>query len=746
MSTLSLLLFLLLSPSDSFKGTVQDPTGAVVASARIEISRPGFSREIYSDSAGQFAIDEIPGGSYTIIITAAGFASHVASIVIPSAPDTFTMRVAPRGDDILVTTTRTETPVSMVGVSATVIDHDQIVEQQSPPVYELLRDIPGMAVANTSRRGGTTSIYTRGGGKDANLMLIDGIQVNDPGGDFNFAHLTTSNIDRIEVVRGPQSAIYGSNAAAAVIQVVSHQGTPEDGIASGYGSFEGGNFSTYRYRTGLSGVLKKFDYSWAAERLGTRGEYANDSYRNLTLAGNLGYHISDISQARFTLRTIGSRVGVPNKVGYGLLDPDAFRTGTNIIGGLRYERNTRTFTQRVQLGFTRFRDFFEDDKGEGPFNIAAIVTGTAGARGADGVRLVRLLSASELTNSSLLVPPGERVVRRAVSIFASAPSKQITERRTAEYQANWNYSSHNSITFGYDLEQERGITNVAPPLRNNHGLFANHQHSVGTRLFLTESVRLEDNSVFHKKATPRLAASYLLTATTRLKASAGTGISEPSFLENFASDPTFVGNRNLRPERSKSVEAGIEQHFFRSRLIADATLFGSQFRDLIVFVSPPPPQPGTWANLEASRAQGMELSTRVQLKWLRMRGQYTFLDTRVTAAASPASASTGLGQELPRRPRHSGAFDVSGVFRRAFVNLNSTFVGERQDSDGVGFGIVRNPRYEKVDLGGSYSLRPSIDLFIRVENLLNRRYAEVLGYTALSRNALAGVNFRWKYR
>lgn len=745
MTALGFLLFLLL-PSATFNGTVQDPVGGIVAGARIQISRPGISRETNSASDGRFAFEALPDGTYNVIITAAGFAPHVAAVGIPSAAMTFTLSVAPRGDDILVTTTRIETPVSMVGVSASIVDHDRIVERQAPMVLDLLRDVPGMAVSTTSRRGGTTSIFTRGGGKESNLMLVDGIQVNDPGGDLNFVRFTSTNIDRIEVVRGPQSAIYGSNAAAAVIQMTSHQGSSEDGAASGSASFEAGTFSTYRYRAGISGVLKVLDYSWAGERLGTKGAYVNDSDRNLTFAENVGYRLSDTSQLRFTLRNIGTWVGVPNKVAYGLLDPDAFRTGANTIAGLRYERNGSRFSHHVQLGFTRFRDYFQDNRAEGPFHIGAIVTGTAGARGGAGVRLVRLLSSSEVASPNIVVPAGQRVVLSTVSISATAPSTTITERRTAEYQANWSYSTRSSVIFGYDFGQERGITNVAPPLRNNNGLFINHQHSLGSRLFLTESVRLEDNSVFGRKATPRLAASYLLSSTTRLKASAGTGISEPSFLENFAQDPAFVGNRNLRPERSQSVEAGIEQHFFGSRFVADATLFGNRFRDLIVFTFLPPPQPSTWVNLEASRAQGLEIGTRVQLSRFRFRGQYTFLDTRVTASASPASASTGIGQELPRRPRHSAAFDVTTTFRRGFVNLNTTFVGERQDSDGVGFGIVRNRRYDKTDIGGGYTIKPSIDLFMRVENLWNRRYEEVLGYTALSRNALAGVTFHWRRR
>ena len=746
MSTLSLLFFLLLSASEPFKGTVEDPSGGVIAGAKVRISRPAFVRETYTDNSGQFIFDEAPAGDYSIAVTAAGFAPHFSSISLPSGFITFMLGITPHGEDVLVTATRVETPLSMLGVSATAFDQDHIAQQQSPPLYELLREIPGMAVAQTSRRGGTTAIYTRGGGKNANLLLVDGIQVNDPGGDFNFAHLTSTNIVRVETVRGPQSAVYGSNAAASVIQVVSRQGTAEDGMASGFGSFEGGNFSTYRYRAGVSGAMKMFDYSLAAERIGTQGAYINDSYRNLTLAGNLGYRFNGASQVRFTLRTIGTWTGVPNKVGYGLLDSDASRRGTNIISGFRYEQNTQKLSQRLLLGFTRFRDYFQDNEAEGPFNLAAIVTGTPGARGNEGVRLVRLLSGLELSSSNYVVPKDARVVRRTLLISASAPSKTITERRSAGYQANWSYSSHSSIIAGYDFEQERGIANAARPLRNSHGLFANHQHSAGSRIFLTESVRLEDNSVFYKKVTPRFAASYLVTSTTRLKAGAGTGISEPSFQQNFAHDPMFVGNRNLRPERSQSVETGIERRFFGSRVVTEATLFANRFRDLIVFVSLPAPQPGTWVNLEASRARGIEWSTRLELSRLRLRGEYTFLDTRVTSAASPATAMTGIGQELPRRPRHSGAIDVTAIFRRGFITLNTTFVGERQDSDGVGFGIVRNPGYQRTDLGVSYSLRPYLDLFVRAQNLLNRRYEEVLGYTALSRSVLAGVTFRWRHR
>jgi outer membrane cobalamin receptor len=743
MTVIAFLFFVSAFPTGTFTGTILDTSGAAISGARIEISGTNVSRVTYSDDSGTFSITDAADGDYTLRVVANGFATHTASIKLPADSLKLTLLVAPRAEDMIVTTTRVETPLSMLGVSATVVDKDEIVQQQSAPVYELLRDVPGLSVANTSRRGGTTSIYTRGGGKNANLVLIDGLQVNDPGGDFNFAHLSTTNVDRIEVVRGPQSASYGSNAAASVVQLVSRRGIAEDGAISGFGGFEGGTFGTYRYRSGISGVAKAFDYSLGADRLATDGAFTNDAYRNLSLSANTGYRLNSTSQVRFTVRSIGSRVGVPNRVAYDLLDPDAFRTGASIIAGARYERSGARFSEHIQAGFTRLRDYFQDSLPEGPFDIGAIVSGVAGARGSAGVRLVQFLSTADLAAGNYTIPAGARLVRRTVRLSASPPSKTINQRRSAEYQGIWTYSTNSSLGFGYNFEQERGITNVAPPLRNNHGVFINHQHAVGGRLFLTESLRVEDNSVFHTKATPRFAASYQLTSTTRLKASAGTGISEPSFLQNFANDPTFVGNRDLRPERSRSFEAGIERQFFGSRLVVEETAFDNRFRDLIVFVSVPPPQPSTWINLESSRARGLESSARLRLGMFRVRGQYTFLDTRVIAAASPLSAATGVGQELPRRPRHSASLDATAVFRRGFINLNTTFVGERQDSDGVGFGVVRNPGYRKVDLGGSYTVHRSIDLIARVENLLNRHYEEVLGYSALGRNAMVGLNVRW---
>src|SRR5262249_13800754 len=162
MAVLTLLFFLFVYPSEILKGTILDPTGAAVAGAKVEVSGTGFSNTTYTDDAGIFSIPDAPTGTYALHVTANGFTPYTSSINIP--PDSgllnITLGIATHSEDVIVTTTRVETPLSMLGVSATVVDREEIVRQQAAPLYELLRDVPGLSVANTSRRGGTTSIYT----------------------------------------------------------------------------------------------------------------------------------------------------------------------------------------------------------------------------------------------------------------------------------------------------------------------------------------------------------------------------------------------------------------------------------------------------------------------------------------------------------------------------------------------------------------------------------------------------------
>lgn len=739
----TLLFVLCFFSADSVRGVVRDPSGAVVAGARVELIVGGNTLLRQTDALGQFDFDDVPAHSYLVRVSAEGFQRYESTIRFPIDSLAVTLDVSSHAQNVVVTATRTETPAALIGSSISVIRAEDIRQQQASTVLEVLRDVPGLIVSNTSRRGGTTAVHTRGANRNANLVLIDGIQINDPGGDLNLTHLTTANVERIEVVRGPQSALYGSDAAASVIQVFTRQGKPEDGAVSGSASLEGGTFGTFRSMAAVSGVIHATDYSFAAERLQTNGAFPNDAYRNFVFSGNFGYRLRPDSDVRLTVRTTDSRVGVPNRVGFSIIDRDAYRKAQTIVAGARYSRNGDRYSQRFQLGYVRFRDFFDDRLEDGPFTIGGIVRGTPNARGSAGVRLVEFISPERLAAGYYQLPPDARLVTRTIRLRPSGEFRQTLERRTGEYNGTVHYRNGSTLMFGYEFEQERGKSATVEPLRNNHGLYMHHQHPLSQRLFLTESVRFERNSVFGRKATPRLSASYSLGQTTRLKSSWGLGITEPSFLQNFANDPSFVGNRNLRPERTQSVDAGIERRVF-NRAVVDATFFHNHFRNLIAFVSVPLPGRSTWENVEASRATGLELSFSMDpVAWFRISSQYTFLDTRVLKAVVPASTLSGVGQELPRRPRHSGAINAVATAGRLMFNVNGTFIGERQDSDGVGFGVVRNPRFQKIDIGMNVRLHRSFELFGRVENVLNQKYQEVLGYASLPLNALTGLRVYW---
>jgi len=201
----ALLFVFCFLPDNSLRGIVRDPSGSIVAGACVEAIANGTTLIRYTDGLGQFDFGEVAPGSYLLRISAPSFERYESWISIPSDPLAVRLSLAPDAQNVVVTATRTEMPVALIGASISVIDAENIRQQQASTVLEVLRDVPGLMVSNTSRRGGTTAVHTRGASRNASLVLIDGIRINDPGGDFNFAHLTTANVEKIEVVRGPRA-------------------------------------------------------------------------------------------------------------------------------------------------------------------------------------------------------------------------------------------------------------------------------------------------------------------------------------------------------------------------------------------------------------------------------------------------------------------------------------------------------------------------------------------------------------
>jgi vitamin B12 transporter len=334
-----------------------------------------------------------------------------------------------------------------------------------------------------------------------------------------------------------------------------------------------------------------------------------------------------------------------------------------------------------------------------------------------------------------------------VTLFPSDPYLWRASRARAGYEGSLT-TSRGATLFGYEYERHEGLVTSRDVARDNHGVFAYHQQSVGGRVFLSGGLRMERSSAFGVKWAPRASASIRLASQhgplsdTFLRLSAGRGITEPSLIQNYARDPWFVGNLALRPERTTSVDAGLVQTWLERRLRTEVSVFDSSFRDLIVFVFLPWPEPSTWRNIEASRARGVEISAQARVvASLLVTGQYTYMRTRITQSSSPNSLFTGVGQELARRPRNSGSLTLSWTPRRFLFQTGAVLMGERQDNDL--FGVTRNPGYQNVYAALSWRGPGRLAPYIRVENLLNARYHEVLGYSNLARSVTGGVRLEW---
>jgi vitamin B12 transporter len=255
--------------------------------------------------------------------------------------------------------------------------------------------------------------------------------------------------------------------------------------------------------------------------------------------------------------------------------------------------------------------------------------------------------------------------------------------------------------------------------------------------------------MFGSKFAPRGAASFLVagergaTSSTFFRVAAGRGITEPSLLQHFARDFFFSGNPNLTPEKTTSYEAGIVQEWFGRRLYTEVTAFHNSLRDLIVFVSLPPPVWGSWDNVDRARARGLEFSGRARAgKHILFSASYTRMWSRVIHSVAPDNPFYGVGQELPRRPGNWGSVSMSVAPRRWSFVAGAVLAGERQDSD-FWLGLNRNPGYQHVYASGSFRATRHVTPFFRVENLLNSRYQEVLGYSNLSRAIRGGLRAAW---
>lgn len=611
--------------------------------------------------------------------------------------------------EMVVTATRDEVPMEQVGSSITVITAKQIEQQQKQTVADALRTVPGLDVVRSGGVGQNSSIFMRGADSRHTLILIDGVELNDPsttGGEYNFGFLTTDNIERIEVLRGPQSTLYGSQAMGGVINIITKRGA---GQLNGFVSAEGGSLYTAKESAGVSGSTDLFNYALTLSRLDSSGVSAAasragnseaDGYQNTTVAARLGITPTRNSDIDLSLRYTRSRNGADNGGGAGADDPN------------RVMRNEE-LQFRTQGTLLLFADLWEQKLG---------------------------VSLNDLTRSD----DNDRDAAHPLDFQRSEYQGQTVK---FDWQHTLRLHKTNTLIVGAETKEEKakstyyseGIwgpytSNWDEKFARTTGVYLQDQLNLWDSWFSTAGVRVDHHSQFGTEATYRFTTAYLIKQTdTKLKGSYGTGFKAPSLYQLY--DPAN-GNVNLKPEKSTGWDVGVEQTLLNRQIQLGATYFRNDFEQLIDWELVDPIWfTGMYKNVAKASSEGVELTASYQpFDSLVVRTGYTYTLAR----------NKQTGAELLRRPKHKLSGDINYRFMgKGNLNLGLVYVGTRDD-------LTFNPityaqqtvtlkDYLVVNLAASYDVAKYLQLFGRIDNLLDRQYEEVLGYGTPGIGAYAGV-------
>ncbi len=573
-------------------------------------------------------------------------------VVLPTIVAGQTPRDTVELNPVVVTATRIPTRAGDLPIAVTVLTGAELEERGIRTVADALRSVPAASVVITDAYGSLTSLFLRGGQSDYVKVLIDGVPQNAPGGFYDFANLTTDNVERIEVVRGPASVLYGSDAVTGVVQVFTRDGR---GAAHGSVALGGGTYGSGAVATTLAGGDGRAGYAFSASRFASDGVYPlNNSYRNEVLSGRLQFRPDERTEAALSFRYGDALYHFPTDGSGAVVSNNQHQLERGPSVGLDLGH---TFSTTVDGGLTA--SWHRDN-----YQYAIAPNGPT-----DSTTFP--FSSSDWTTRTGL----------DARVNARLPERQV-------------------VTLGVALEREEmhGTTLDTARSRNDGAVYVQLVTSPERRAGLTVGARLEDNQRFGSYATYRAGVSVGLAARTRAVASIGTGFKEPSFYENFATG--FVrGNPDLRPEHSFSWEAGLEYTAPGRGVAARATYFHQRFRDLIEYSAAPlGPNAVNYANVADATSDGLELGLRGALGALvSFDASYTYLD--------PRDVATNL--RLQRRPSHTGSLGLGySLGGRGTVSLGAVFTGDRDDLDYGPFPAQRVtlPPHTRVDASSTYEL------------------------------------------
>lgn len=628
---------------------------------------------------------------------------HFLAIVIVAFCSSNTFAQDEEIDNILVTASRAPINRVELGNATSVITRQQIEDRQARYVSDVLRTVPGFSISQVGTTGSQTQVRVRGAEANHVLVLIDGIRANDPasGDEFRWELLSTNNIERIEVVRGPQSSLWGSDAVAAVVHVITRSGSGSTGIQA---YAEGGSHDSLN--AGLSGSVggDRWSLAYGLDSLDTDGT-------NISRTG------SEADGSDITTGSLSARLHASDRL--------TFNFGARAVDALSQFDPVDFFV----TGLPQDGDLASDTD--------QLFLQAGGTFASQSGNLKHHLNVRYFDTDNRTIDGG------------SESASTASDRTTFAYQADIGIGE-NLLTLALEYEEtefrQRGEVVFGDPNQDQDmsvtSAIADYQGRSFDRLTWLISARFDDYSDFDDALTGRLALSWELTEVTRLRASIGTGQKAPTFIERYGFFPgQFVGNADLKPEKSTSYEVGVDQVFFGDALSVGLTLFHQDLQDEINgFVFDPATFLSTAENIDGdSSRSGIEVAATWRvLDDLEIAASYTYTDSTVDPVGGPEA------REI-RRPPHTGS--VSGTYRfieeRANITLVADYGGTQQDVFFPPFPepseIVTMDATWLVDLTAGYDVTEKVNLFARVTNLLDEEYEQVYGYVGRERAGFVGV-------
>ncbi len=619
-------------------------------------------------------------------------------------------------ESIVVSASRVPVSVALSGSSVTVIDRESIEKRQLSSLSEILREVPGLSVNRGGVLGSSTQIRVRGAEANQLLVFIDGIEVNDlaQSSEYNFAHLSASEIENAEIIRGPQSALWGSDALAGVINIKTRRGSGPMKISA---FAEGGSFGSAHGGGNISGGTEKYHYSLSGSYLRSGGDNIsrngkeNDGYKNGTLSFSAGYMPLEELSIELTSRFTEAR--------------NEFDATDFFTTGLPADSNDETSTSQ---NYTRLQSKLSLFEGRWQHRVGIALSNTDNDNFANNTE-------SDSNQGKKYRFDYQTSVHTETSYLTDA-SHSLTFALEHEIEE---FTQRGAISFGSDPNQDRKLDTTS--------YVGEYRVTFAEQLSVSAGVRHDNNSDFRNATTFRTTAAYLLDEHgLRLHGSYGTGVKNPTFTERFGFFASslfspFVGNPNLSPEKSRGWELGVSKDFLGSRLNIDLTYFNEKLEDEINgFFFDISTLTSTAVNETGiSKRQGIELSGLALLsERLSMSANYTYLD------ATQADATGAQLREI-RRPKHIAnlAFDYIFMDERANLNLSANYNGKQSDfffpPPFFSQETVSLNSFTLVNLTGSFQLSRQMSLYGRIENLLDDNYEEILGFQSTGIAFYAGI-------